>query len=193
MAGLITHLPFALIPLRTTAATRPTKTKNTLTNSDARSHRRVNSLATSPPARMIHFFLVQNRMGKTRLCKWYVPCDDTERERQKTDVHRLITLREMRLTNVVEYRTMKVVYRRYAGLYFSFCVDVSDNELAYLELIQFFVETLDHFFGNVCELDIVYQFHRVYMILDELILAGEIQEVSKPTIVERVQSLGMLK
>jgi AP-2 complex subunit sigma-1 len=32
------------------------------------------------------------------------------------------------------------VYRRYAGLYFLFCVDVTDNELLYLETIHLFVE-----------------------------------------------------
>lgn len=142
---------------------------------------------------MIHFLLLQNRMGKTRLCKWYVPCDDAEKDRQKTEVHRLMTSREARFTNFVEYRNAKVVYRRYAGLYFAFCVDVSDNELAILEFIHLLVETLDHFFGNVCELDIVYHFHRVFLILDEMVLAGEIQEVSKPTIVERVHALDLLR
>lgn len=39
-----------------------------------------------------------------------------------------------------QYKTFKVVYRRYAGLYFIFCVDVSDNELLYLETIHLFVE-----------------------------------------------------
>jgi AP-2 complex subunit sigma-1 len=53
------------------------------------------------------------------------------------------------------------VYRRYAGLFFSMCVDTSDNELAYLEAIHLFVEVLDEHFGNVCELDLVFNFYRV--------------------------------
>jgi AP-2 complex subunit sigma-1 len=82
-----------------------------------------------------------------------------------------------------------VIYRRYAGLFFSFVVDINDNELAYLECIHNFVEVLDHFFGNVCELDLVFNFHKVYMILDEMFLAGEIQETSKPIILARLQAL----
>ena len=39
-----------------------------------------------------------------------------------------------------QYKTYKVVYRRYAGLYFIFCVDATDNELLYLETIHLFVE-----------------------------------------------------
>lgn len=105
-----------------------------------------------------------------------------------------------------QYKTYKVVYRRYAGLYFIFCVDATDNELLYLETIHLFVEVvaghgvggkergpmfeqyalarwpllllhfeaasmppraschpqiLDHYFGNVCELDLVFGFHKV--------------------------------
>lgn len=41
------------------------------------------------------------------------------------------------------------------------CVDANDNELAYLESIHFFVEVLDSFFGNVCELDLVFNFYKV--------------------------------
>ena len=61
----------------------------------------------------------------------------------------------------MQYKTAKVVYRRYAGLFFSMCVDTTDNELAYLESIHLFVEILDHYFSNVCELDLVFNFHKV--------------------------------
>jgi AP-2 complex subunit sigma-1 len=43
---------------------------------------------------------------------------------------------------MMQFRNYKVVYRRYAGLFFCVCVDANDNELAYLEAIHFFVEVL---------------------------------------------------
>jgi hypothetical protein len=78
-------------------------------------------------------------------------------------VHRLIAPRDQKhQSNFVEFRNMsKIVYRRYAGLFFCACVDTNDNELAYLEAIHFFVEVLDAFFGNVCELDLVFNFYKV--------------------------------
>ena len=45
------------------------------------------------------------------------------------------------------------------------CVDANDNELAYLEAIHFFVEVLDSFFGNVCELDLVFNFYKVCLFI----------------------------
>lgn len=62
---------------------------------------------------------------------------------------------------IVQFRNYKIVYRRYAGLFFCVCVDANDNELSYLEAIHFFVEVLDAFFGNVCELDLVFNFYKV--------------------------------
>lgn len=55
------------------------------------------------------------------------------------------------------------MYRRYAGLFFCAAVDQADNELATLEALHFFVEVLDAFFGNVCELDLVFNFYKVCM------------------------------
>ncbi|KAH9811111.1 AP complex, mu/sigma subunit [Melampsora americana] len=135
---------------------------------------------------MIRFILVQNRQGKTRLSKWYVPMEDEEKVRIRGEVHRLVATRDQK------YQSNFVEVERYAGLFFCVCVDSNDNELAYLESIHLFVEVLDAYFGNVCELDLVFQFHRVYSILDEVFLAGEIEETSKSVILERLEYLEKL-
>jgi hypothetical protein len=44
-----------------------------------------------------------------------------------------------------QFRNYKIIYRRYAGLFFCVCVDANDNELAYLEAIHLFVEILGAF------------------------------------------------
>ena len=46
-------------------------------------------------------------------------------------------------------------------------------------MIHSFVEVLDKYFGSVCELDLIFNFHKAYYILDEVLLAGELQEPSK--------------
>ncbi|EAS32342.2 AP-2 complex subunit sigma [Coccidioides immitis RS] len=144
---------------------------------------------------VLSFILVQNRQGKTRLAKWYAPYTDDEKVRLKGEVHRLIAPRDQKYqSNFVEFRrSTKIVYRRYAGLFFCACVDANDNELAYLEAIHFFVEVLDQFFGNVCELDLVFNFYKVYAILDEVFLAGEIEETSKQVVLTRLEHLDKLE
>jgi AP-2 complex subunit sigma-1 len=146
-------------------------------------------------AKKIRFFLLQNRQGKTRLSKWYIPPPtvsnnnnpEAEKVRIEAEVHRLVTARDKKYTNFIEYNNYKLIYRRYAGLFFTIAVDVTDNELSYLETIHLFVELLDSYFSNVCELDIVFNFNKVYSILDEFMLAGEIEETSKREILDRVK------
>ena len=63
----------------------------------------------------------------------------------------------------MQFGSYKLVYRRYAGLFFTIAVDINDNELVYLETIHLFVELLDKYFSNVGELDIVFNFNKVRM------------------------------
>ena len=68
----------------------------------------------------------------------------------------------------------------------------------------------DSFFDNVCELDLVFNFykvrhvylpflftlvdtHKVYAILDEIFLAGEIEETSKDVVLSRLEALEKLE
>ena len=48
-----------------------------------------------------------------------------------------------------------------------------------MEIVHRYVEQMDKYYGNVCELDIIFNFQKAYFILDELLLAGEMQESSK--------------
>jgi len=112
---------------------------------------------------------------------------EAEKTRIEAEVHRLVTSRDKKYTNFIEFNNYKVIYKRYAGLFFTIAVDSTDNELSYLETIHLFVELLDSYFASVCELDIVFNFNKVYGILDEFILAGEIEETSKREILDRMK------
>jgi AP-1 complex subunit sigma 1/2 len=57
--------------------------------------------------------------------------------------------RPSKLSNFLDWRDHRVVFKRYASLYFIVVVDKSDNELITMEIIHHFVEVLDRFFGNV--------------------------------------------
>ena len=66
------------------------------------------------------------------------------------------------MCNFLDYNDFKIVYKRYASLYFVTIVDKDDNELYILEIIHHYVEILDQYFGNVCELDIIFNFNKVF-------------------------------
>eukprot|EP00210_Caulerpa_lentillifera_P009140 g8714.t1 len=137
---------------------------------------------------MIQFFLLFSRQGKLRLSKWYSTYNQKERAKIIKEITPKILCRPAKLCNFLDWRDYKLVYRRYASLYFCCCVDVTDNELYILEVIHHFVEVLDQYFGNVCELDLIFNFHKAYYILDETLIFGELQEPSKKNINRLVEA-----
>mmetsp|Transcript_30293 Transcript_30293/g.68794 ORF Transcript_30293/g.68794 Transcript_30293/m.68794 type:complete len:163 (+) Transcript_30293:261-749(+) len=128
---------------------------------------------------MINFILLVSRQGKTRLAKWFTQMTAKEKTRAVRELTSSVLSRPPRMCNFLEWKDQKVVYKRYASLFFVACVDKTDNELIVLEQIHLFVEVLDRYFGNVCELDIIFNFHKAYYILDELFIGGHLQETSK--------------
>ncbi|KAJ3066146.1 hypothetical protein HDU98_010535 [Podochytrium sp. JEL0797] len=138
----------------------------------------------------VRFILLVSRQGKIRLTKWFTS-DWSTKEKAKAvkEVSQTVLSRRTKMCNVLEYKDYKVVYRRYASLYFIAGTDMDDNELLTLEIIHRYVEVLDKWFQNVCELDIIFNFQQAYTILDELLIGGELQESSKRSAINSLKRM----
>jgi len=134
----------------------------------------------------ISYLILLSRQGKVRLAKWFTTLSPREKAKIIKDVSQLVLARRTRMCNFLEYKDSKIVYRRYASLFFITGCASTDNELITLEIIHRYVEQMDKYYGNVCELDVIFSFSAAYFILDELLLAGEMQESSKKTILRSI-------
>lgn len=134
----------------------------------------------------IHFTLLLSRQGKVRLSKWYKATNQKEKSKVTRELTTIILSRRAKMCNILEYKDIKIVYRRYASLFFVMGIDGSDNGLLALEIIHRYVEQMDKLFGNVCELDIIFGFAKAYYILDEFILDGYVMESSKRDVARKV-------
>ncbi|RKF61539.1 AP-1 complex subunit sigma-1 [Erysiphe neolycopersici] len=110
-----------------------------------------------------------------QLAKWFTTLSPKEKAKIIKDVSQLVLARRTRMCNFLEYR----VYRRYASLFFIAGCASTDNELITLEIVHRYVEQMDKYYGNVCE---------AYFILDELLLAGELQESSKKNVLRVISA-----
>ncbi|XP_046992475.1 AP-1 complex subunit sigma-2 isoform X2 [Schistocerca americana] len=141
----------------------------------------------------MQFMLLFSRQGKLRLQKWYVAHPDKVKKKITRELITTILARKPKMSSFLEWKDVKVVYKRYASLYFCCAIEQKDNELLTLEIIHRYVELLDKYFGSVCELDIIFNFEKAYFILDELLLGGEIQETSKKNVLKAIAAQDLLQ
>ncbi|KAL8689180.1 MAG: hypothetical protein Q9218_005093 [Villophora microphyllina] len=141
----------------------------------------------------INYLILLSRQGKVRLAKWFTTLSPKDKAKIIKDVSQLVLSRRTRMCNFLEYKDTKVVYRRYASLFFIAGCSSTDNELITLEIVHRYVEQMDKYYGNVCELDIIFNFQKAYFILDELLLAGEMQESSKKNVLRCISQQDSLE
>ncbi|XP_042371848.1 AP-1 complex subunit sigma-2-like, partial [Plectropomus leopardus] len=96
----------------------------------------------------MRFLLLFSRQGKLRLQKWFTPVTEREKKKVIRDMMMLVLARQPRSCNFLHWRDLKIVYKRYASLYFCAGLENQDNELLTLEVLHRYVELLDRYFGN---------------------------------------------
>ncbi|KAK4259997.1 hypothetical protein QN277_003173 [Acacia crassicarpa] len=143
---------------------------------------------------MIKAVLVLNTQGKPRLAKFYEFRPVEKQQELIRNVFSVLCSRAENVSNFVDAESIygqdaRLVYKHFATLYFVFIFDSSENELAMLDLIQVFVETLDKCFRNVCELDVVYNYSKMHSILDEIIIGGQVLETSSTEVIKAIEEL----
>jgi len=142
---------------------------------------------------MIQFVLLFSRQGKLRLQKWFESLPEKNKRKISRELITNILARKPKMSSFLELKEYKIVYKRYASLYFCMGVDQSDNELVTIEVIHRYVELLDKYFGSVCELDIIFNYEKALFMLDELLLGGEIQETSKKNVLKAIAAQDLLQ
>ncbi|CAM9272492.1 unnamed protein product [Hapterophycus canaliculatus] len=136
---------------------------------------------------MIKFVLMVNKMGQTRVSSYYDWMPIPERVALEAEVVRRCFSRSELQCSFFEFRGYKIIYRRYASLFFIVGVGVDsddENELGVLEFIHCLVETLDKYFQSVCELDIMFNLEKTHFILDEMVLNGYICEGNRENVLK---------
>lgn len=132
----------------------------------------------------IQFVLLVNKQGQTRLAQYSSWFTIPERTSLEGEVVRKCLQRKESECNFVEHMQYKLVYRRYASLFFIVGVDNDENELAVLEFIHCLVETFDKYFENVCELDVMFNVEKAHFILEEMMANGAVVETNRMNVLQ---------
>ncbi|CAI5460959.1 unnamed protein product [Closterium sp. Yama58-4] len=147
---------------------------------------------------MIKAVLIINNQGKARFARFYANISGERQQHIMRYSFEAVASRPPTWSNIIEDssrfgKNIKLVYRTFATLYFIFLIDRAENELAVLDLIHVFVESLDRCYKNVCELDIVFNFTKVHQILNEIVIGGQVLEVTVDEVHRAVQEIERLE
>ncbi|KAK8808408.1 hypothetical protein WA158_008310 [Blastocystis sp. Blastoise] len=134
---------------------------------------------------MIQFFLIVNKLGQTRMSVYYEFLNIDQRVQLEGECVRKCLGVKDNQCNFIEYDKYKIIFRRYASIFFIVGVDLEgeDNEIGILEFIHCYVETLDKFFGNV----IMFNLERAHFILDEMVCNGEVVDTNLKNITKPLE------
>ena len=72
---------------------------------------------------MIHFVILFSRQGKIRLQKWYEARPEKDKKKVTRELTSLVLSRKPKMCNFLEWKDLKIVYKRYASLFFLFAID----------------------------------------------------------------------
>ncbi|KAI4325485.1 hypothetical protein MLD38_030879 [Melastoma candidum] len=147
---------------------------------------------------MIKAAMVISAQGKPRLARFYEHRTVDEQQDLVRRVFSVLSCRAENVSNFMEADSIfgpdsNLVYKHFSTLYFIFVFNSSENELAMLDVIQVFVETLDKCFKNVCELDIVLNYDKMQTVIDEMIFGGQVMETNSAEILRSVEELSKLE
>ncbi|CAF0820769.1 unnamed protein product [Rotaria sordida] len=137
---------------------------------------------------MIKAILVFNTRGQPRAIRFFESCSTELQQKLIRESYQIISKRDINACNFVEYNDNKLIYRQYATLYFVFVIDSSESEYDIYELIHIFVQCLDQYFENVCELDLIFHSDKVNHILNEFFMGGFIVERSPDLILNDIRT-----
>lgn len=130
---------------------------------------------------MIRHIYAFNGQQKLRIRRHYAAEPAAGSAEAPAAVMERVTHRDGSLSNVVlldKVSGARAIYRKFATLFVVFVIDAKENALATVDLIQVFVQVLDRYFKDVCELDVIFNFEKVNYILDELVIGGHAPDIS---------------
>uniref|UniRef100_A0A7N4PA50 AP complex mu/sigma subunit domain-containing protein n=1 Tax=Sarcophilus harrisii TaxID=9305 RepID=A0A7N4PA50_SARHA len=113
------------------------------------------------------------------LQKWTWPGQTRSGKRWLENLYRLSWPESPRCASFLGQADLHFVYKRHGSFYFCCAIESQDNEIITLEMI--------HQYVDVCELDIIYDFEKVYyFMLDDSLMGGKTQDIAQKSVLLKI-------
>jgi AP-3 complex subunit sigma len=136
---------------------------------------------------MIEAVLIINKLGLLRFLKIYSEDENKidKDELIKNIISNIQSSKDAQIIYDFEYlnEKRKLVYRLFGSIYIIMITDDLENELAILDFINVMMQIFDDVFKGICELHIIMNPEKIYLLMDEMISGGMVIETNRTEIV----------
>ncbi|XP_050698861.1 AP-4 complex subunit sigma-1-like [Eriocheir sinensis] len=137
---------------------------------------------------MLHYLLI-SRDGNVHFSHYFTHINPTSRPATEARVIGKCQAADKDACHFLEDGQHSLVFRWFGPCMFVVAADQSENELMIYEFLSLYVSALHKYFGKFSEKHILLNIERLHMVLEEMVVGGELVEPSIRNALSPIQML----
>lgn len=137
---------------------------------------------------MYKFLFIANFDQRLRYAYYFDFVDKSKRAQLSTALVQKCLSRTQTSCSFFEHEGFSIVYRRVGRLLFIIGTDGAENHLAVYEFVHAFVQVLDVYFAGVTEKHIITEFHKLHLVLQQMVCNGSVVETNVKNVLEPLRA-----
>lgn len=137
---------------------------------------------------MYKFLLIANCDHRLRYGYYFYPVDKAQRPSLESALIQKCLSRNQNSCSFFVHDGFSIVYRRVGQLIFIIGTDGDENNLAVYEFVHAFIQVLDAYFSGVTEKKIIADFHKLHLVLQQMVTNGRVSETNVQNVLERLRA-----
>lgn len=137
---------------------------------------------------MYKFLLIANCDHRLRYGYYFYPVDKAKRPALESALIQKCLSRNQNSCSFFVHDGFSIVNRRIGQLIFIVGTDGDENNLAVYEFVHAFIQVLDAYFSGVTEKKIIADFHKLHLVLQQMVSNGRVSETNVQNVLERLRA-----
>ncbi|KAK7005378.1 AP-4 complex subunit sigma-1, partial [Halocaridina rubra] len=128
--------------------------------------------------KMMHYLLIASKDGNVQFSHYFVHASQNVRTTNEARVVGKCLSSDKESCHFVEDGDFTLVMRWFGPCLFVVAADKTENELMVYEFLNLYVNALHRYFGKFSERHVLFNIDRLHMVLEEMVVDGELVESS---------------
>ncbi|CAL4156361.1 unnamed protein product, partial [Meganyctiphanes norvegica] len=138
---------------------------------------------------MLHYLLIVSKEGHIHFSHYFTSVETNAQPVREAGAIAKCLAADRESCHFMEDRKNTLIFRWFGPCLFIAAADQEENELMVYEFLNLYVNSLHRYFGKFSERHVLYNIDRLHMVLEEMVVDGEIVESSIRNILSPIQML----